>query len=243
MSLSHDANKADHVNLTGRVEIFDNGRWGAVCDKQFDNATKKDNFAKATCKSLGHFGGEWMPAQVKKGTVSQKKMECYPGEQLEDCDNKGQYIIWFRKASKLGAPKSSGGKQYSMWALKQNSPWNNLQKVLQDCALMPGCFSVGQKVKASTPSLYQKSVFNKNSVKQYAPSAANFARNINTLRHTSNQCTINAGADFANFSNRSQCSGGSRSWIGYKFVWIIEDTENKHWHFAPFANFGLGGVV
>lgn len=39
------------------------------------------------------------------------------------------------------------------------------------------------------------------------------------------------------------CNSGTRKWIGYKFVWTIEDTENKHWHFAPFANFGLGGVV
>jgi hypothetical protein len=55
----------------GVVQVFDNGRWGSICDKGFDTAAKRDNFAKATCKSLGHLKGEWVtPKANTEGLIS-----------------------------------------------------------------------------------------------------------------------------------------------------------------------------
>jgi len=64
-------NDAKYGYVKGRVQMFDNGKWGNVCDKGFDTAAKRDNFAKATCKTLGQIGGEWeTPVANTEGLIS-----------------------------------------------------------------------------------------------------------------------------------------------------------------------------
>ncbi|OWF37434.1 neurotrypsin-like [Mizuhopecten yessoensis] len=80
----------------GRVEIVHNGKWGTICDDDFD-----ENDAQVVCRQLGYSGGSvareaafgrgkgpiWMD-QVTCSGNEQRLTECeYPGWRQEDCSH------------------------------------------------------------------------------------------------------------------------------------------------------------
>ena len=79
----------------GRVELFFDGRWGTVCDDDFD-----DIEAKVVCRQLGfvggearigaHFGPGWgdiLLNQLDCGGDEANLLECSRGEYANMCDH------------------------------------------------------------------------------------------------------------------------------------------------------------
>lgn len=58
------------------MEIFNNNRWGGVCDKGFTTTELKSSFAKAACATMGQLYGEWVEPLTEEGSLAYSKMDC-----------------------------------------------------------------------------------------------------------------------------------------------------------------------
>ncbi len=77
-------------NLRGRLEVFNNGDWGTVCDDRFNNIS-----AAVACRQLGHTSGIFVPISgttIPRGTgaIFLDDVQCTGTEtRLVDCSHRG----------------------------------------------------------------------------------------------------------------------------------------------------------